>query len=273
MTPIALATQTGGSAIRPASYCGVVGFKPSFGLIDRRGVMPLSPSLDTVAVIGRSVDWVARCTAAIVDRPLLSVAARSLRVGLYLGSEDELDPLVAAALQEAAASFLSAGATVRSIALQADDAYLRRDHATIAIWEARAALSCHLDDPASLRATTRRVFATQSPCPGEFAAAVERAAHARANLERWFDGADIILAPSVTGPAPRRGSSGDPSPCLLWTLLHLPCLTLPTGIRDEGGLPIGIQLIAHPNEDPLLIAAARLLESCIAARHSKATQR
>lgn len=272
MTPIALATQTGGSTIRPASYCGVIGFKPSFGLINRRGMMPLSPSLDTIAVIARSVDWTAKCVDAIADRRLAPVAARALHVGLYAASEAPPHPLVAAALQNAAAAFASIGATIRQIEPQPDDVALRDDHATIVFGEAHATLFRYLDHPASLRAATRRLFAAPPPSPAMLAAAGERAARARADVERWFDDVDIVLAPSVTGPAPRRGCSGDPTPCIVWTLLHLPCLTLPTGVCDDGGLPIGVQLIARPGADALLIAAARVLESAIDARHGKPAQ-
>lgn len=265
MIPLALATQTGGSAIRPASYCGVIGFKPSFGLIDRTGVLPLSPSFDTVAVIGRTVDLVASFAGVIAQRTWPSPApVHGLTVGLYATdatSGATLHPLVRAALAAAEVAFRSTGAVLRRIEPRREDTVLCGDHATIALTEARQSLSRYLHDPSSqLRAATRRAFAAQMPSSRTIAAAHRRAGRARNDVDRWFGDSDVLLAPAVTGPAPRRGNSGDPTPCIVWTLLHLPCLTLPTCVTDDDNLPIGVQLIARAGADASLIDAARLLE-------------
>ncbi|HEX9288358.1 MAG TPA: amidase [Anaeromyxobacteraceae bacterium] len=259
MVPAALGTQTAGSVIRPASFCGVVGWKPSHGLLPLAGVSPLAPSLDTLGLFAREVEDLPLLTnalgAALAPVPPL---ASPPRVGLC---RTDQWPLATAetrrAVEEAAAKMTAAGAEVREVEL-ADLAGLAEAQATImAVEIARSLAAERREHEALLSASLRKLIddgATTSP--ERHAAAIARADLARRRFPEVFAGLDVLLTPSATGEAPAGlESTGDPAFCRIWTLLHAPCVNLPAATGPQG-LPVGIQLVGAPGRDGQLLAAA-----------------
>jgi len=270
MVPLALGSQTGGSLIRPAAYCGVVGYKPSFGLIDRCGTKPLANSLDTLGVIARSVDDAAYFAETLMRRQLLDKSMpKRLRVGLY-GVErwSHLSVATRDALHQAAAAFKRAGASLVEMREFPQHEALQQAHQTIAHWEITAALAfeCNHYLP-RLRVLTQAYLSDTPPLYEAYEAARALAATARAGLAARFGQCDVLLAPAVSGEAPEGiEHAGDPIHCLMWTLLHAPCLTLPV-TKGPLGLPVGVQLIGRIRDDPRLLAAGMVLEQALVQSH------
>ncbi len=263
MVPIALGTQTGGSVLRPASYCGVFGYKPSFGAFNRKGVYPAAESLDTIGVIARSLDDIALLSAVLELRTPAPIASldRAPRVGLCrtpLWSNAQ--PETVAAVEEAAAKLAKAGASVREISLPQEFAGLRNAaRETINNFE-RAAAMAHEWQAHRERISERlrkRIEIGRAMPRSEYLAALRLGEDCRAQLPEIFDGIDVLLAPCVNGEPPRGlAETGDPGFQAIWTILHTPALTMPTH-RGPNGLPVGIQLLAPRFDDARLFACAR----------------
>ncbi len=264
MVPLAFGSQTAGSVIRPASYCGIVGYKPSFGRLPRSGLWPLSDSLDTVGVYARSVDDAALLAAAAgalggeaaTPRPL----ARPPRIGLYRSPEWEwAEPPMRAAVEAAATALAQAGAEVREVASPPGFEALADAHWTILGYEVARAMAheraVHGDRLTDgLREFTDRHAALSE---SEYRPALALAQDARARLEEVFAGVDVVLSAAAPGEAPAGlETTGDPVMNRVWTLLHTPCVTIPAG-RGPGGLPLGVQIAGRIGDDGLTLAAAR----------------
>ncbi|HEX7816829.1 amidase [Dyella sp.] len=266
MVPVALATQTGGSIIRPAAYCGVVGFKPSFGLIDRTGIKPLSPSLDTVGVIARRVDDAACFSEILARRPWRSQAStRSVRIGRYdTANWGRLAPAVNEALRESSQVLTQLGFALDDVKASTNESQLKDAYQTIVLWEIAATLAYeHARGFDRLREQTRAVLTHPGPTLYEYDTAQAQAQMARTRLDALFGTCDVLLAPAVPDIAPAGiAQSGDPSHCLLWSLLHTPAITLPV-TTGPLGLPVGVQLIARVGNDALLLAVANRLEQAL----------
>jgi Asp-tRNA(Asn)/Glu-tRNA(Gln) amidotransferase A subunit family amidase len=263
MVPLALGTQTGGSIIRPASYCGIVGYKPSFGLIDRTGVKPLVHSLDTVGVLARTVDDAQWFAGVLSRRDLTAAPHGSLRVGRY-GAQHwhELSAAAQKALHRAGEVFEHAGATLIDLPLPSWHEGLQATFSTIVLWDVASSLAFerhhHL---ARLRAETRKVLGYETPSASEYDEALAEATARRASLDALFGDCDVLLAPAVPDEAPEGiVHSGDPSYCVPWTLLHTPSLAIPV-CHGPRGLPMGVQLVARMGDDARLLAAGRMLEA------------
>ena len=270
MAPLAFGTQTAGSVIRPAAFCGIVGFKPSFGAIPRAGTKLLADSLDTVGVMARGVDDVALFSAVLSGRPELNrpgAAAAAPTIGVCLTLPGAASPSDATLrLIEAAARRVEArGATLRPLQLPAGFERLIEAHKTVMAYEAasalayerlfhRAALSpalaASLDDGAAID-------------PARYDAAREDAKRIGATVAIAMAGLDAVLAPAALDEAPLGlGATGDPVFCRPWTLLLLPCLTLPAGLGPHD-MPIGAQLVAGLRCDARLLAIARFVEAAL----------
>jgi len=272
MVPLALGSQTGGSVIRPAAYCGVVGYKPSFGLIDRCGTKPLAESIDTLGILARSVDDVIYFAESLMRRHLSSngAASKHLTVGLY-GMEQwsDLSEAAYAALNDAVDAFRTVGVTLVEVPRFALHDALVQAHQTIAHWEITAALASeanlHLQ---RLREQTRAYLEAPPPAFDDYETAMTVATKARAELAMDFGQCDVFMAPAVPDEAPLGiAYAGDPIHCLMWTLLHAPCLTLPV-TRGPLGLPMGVQLIGRIRDDARLLEAGMLLEQALRHRQS-----
>ncbi len=260
MVPAALGSQTAGSVIRPAAFCGVFGFKPSHGLISLAGVSPLAPSLDTLGFFARNVvdlPLIARALGMALgpSRPLTSTS----RIGLC---RTEVWPMARAETQriveEAAGKLARAGAAVSEVELGPELAGLYDAQKTImAVEIARSFAALRSDRGEFLSSSLRELIDSgAATLPGRYQAAQDHAGRARRQLPRVFADLDLLLTPSAPGEAPAGlESTGDPAFCRIWTLLQLPCVNVP-GASGPHGLPVGVQLVGPPGGDAELLAAA-----------------
>lgn len=268
MLPLALGTQTGGSVIRPAAFCGVAAIKPSFRLLPMVGVKTFSWALDTLGLFGASIPDVARALALIADRPdigSLGDASRAPRIGLCRqGFAGDADADADAVLVRAARAAEAAGAVVADLTLPEPFARAWAVHPLIQDFEARQALAweyaTHRDTlPPVLGAQLDRA---QALTAAEYDDARRSAHRARRGLKDVFAEFDAILTYSATGRAPRGlGSTGDPRFNRLWTLMGVPCVSLPV---PGDGLPLGVQVIARFGGDGQALAVAGLIETALA---------
>ena len=261
MVPVAFGTQTGGSVLRPASFCGVFGFKPTFGAFNRRGLFPAAESLDTIGLFARSLPDLELLSAVLGlasegQRPF----ERCPRIGLCRTPLwERAQPETVAALEDAAERLSRAGALIKAVNLPDIFAGLReaaretinnyeRAHAMAYEWNTnKRKISDRLQKRIELGLAMRR---------SEYLAALQLGEQCRAQLAAVFDNVDVLLAPCVNGEAPRGLSeTGDPSFQTIWTILHTPAMSLPTH-RGPNGLPVGIQLVGPRYADRQLLAWA-----------------
>jgi Asp-tRNA(Asn)/Glu-tRNA(Gln) amidotransferase A subunit family amidase len=270
MVPVAIGTQTGGSVIRPAAYCGVAGYKPSFRLVPMVGVKTFSWSLDTAGFFAASAADVAAFVTRLTGRPLdvEPVDPSTLRIGLYRTSVwDQADGDARAALSLAAERAASAGASILEIDEPEILAAAREAHSTIQNFEAGIALGFeyahHRDRMSEILRTT--LEQGRAIAPEAYDAARSVARRARHETGELFQHVDLILTPAVTGAAPRGlSSTGSPVFNKLWTLTGNPCVNVP-GAANKAGMPVGIQLVARFGRDRLALSAASWLESLLVA--------
>ncbi|MFC0388502.1 amidase [Muricoccus vinaceus] len=261
MVPLALGTQTGGSVLRPASFCGVVGLKPSFGAIPRPGMKLMADSLDTIGLMARTVEDAALFLAVLTadpPEPLPDIPAP--RIGLCRTALWELaQPAAREAVEDAARRLEAAGATLRDVSLPPDFAGLTEARVTINDHEIARALADEWTNHREglserLAATVEKGRAIPRTA---YAAAQGAAEFARARFPDAMAGCDALLTLGAAGEAPEGlASTGDSRFQGLWTLLHGPAIGLPTH-RGPKGLPVGVQLVAPRHADRRLLAVAR----------------
>lgn len=263
MLPLALGTQTAGSLIRPAAYCGVVGYKPSFGRVPRAGVKAVAESLDVVGGFGRTVRCVALLAAALAgDRRLVAWAddppAEAPRIGLAPTPDaPEAGPDIQSLWTRTAAA-LAGLAPVREAHLPAQFAALVPAQKVVMGYEAARSLAHERMRHAAALSTPLRTLLDEGwRIPSAEADAARATARlVGAEVDALFDDHDVLLAPSTHGEAPAGlEHTGDPLFCRSWSLLGLPCVHLPLGTGTLG-LPIGLQLVGRFGDDARLLAAA-----------------
>ena len=269
MVPLAFGTQTAGSIIRPASFCGVVGYKPSFGLVAISGTKALAPSLDTVGGFARDVADIALFIAALTGRPELvpkAPAARP-RIGVYRTQPwEQAQPATIAALDDARERLARAGASIAE--RPAFAAFDRLVPAQVAIMGHEMARNLAWERTSRGNEVMPRTAALFTEglaiTPATYDEARRGAAAARAQLAEFFGDFDAMLVPAAPGEAPPAATTGDPVFNRPWTLLHVPCITLP-GRRGPAGLPVGVQLVGPPHGDAALLAVALFAEAAFGA--------
>jgi Asp-tRNA(Asn)/Glu-tRNA(Gln) amidotransferase A subunit family amidase len=266
MVPLAIGTQTGGSVIRPAAYCGVVGFKPSFGLFPPAGMRINTEALDTVGIMARSVGDIALFRAAMMAIPYSppAIPQTAPRLGLCRGPHwNEAQPEGRAVLEAAAERLAAAGASVGETELPPEcaeaDEWQRvlgsfeglRNHMP-ELYRHEALLSPRLRDEKIALGRELSLDAFRSACRG--------AEKARRTAQEWVSGFHAILTLPAAGQAPRGlGDTGSAVFNSLWTQLYMPCVTLPAGSGPDG-LPVGVQLIARRHADEPLLQVALWVE-------------
>jgi Asp-tRNA(Asn)/Glu-tRNA(Gln) amidotransferase A subunit family amidase len=262
MLPLALGTQTAASIIRPAAYCGVVGYKPSAHRVPRAGVKSLSETLDTVGGFGRSVRDVALLGAVLTDdaRLLTDFDGRAPRIGLcatpdWRAANEDIGAIWALA-QTVLAPHAAALATAAWPAEMVDLVALQK--AVMAHEMARALSAERVQHRSALSPRLQALFDDGLTISGErHAAHLAQVGASRRIADAWFDRYDVLLCPSTTGEAPvGTDATGDPLFCRGWTLLGLPCVHLPFG-SGRNGLPVGLQLVVRQGEDHRLLACAQ----------------
>jgi Asp-tRNA(Asn)/Glu-tRNA(Gln) amidotransferase A subunit family amidase len=269
MVPLALGTQTGGSVIRPASYCGAAGMKPSYGLLPTVGVKTFSWSLDTVGLMAASADDLGFALAILAGRPELDGPAAELK-GLRIGvtRQDfagEAEPGSEPALSLACELFVEAGAKLVELATPQALAEAFRAHGPLQDFEATQALAweyaTHRDAlPPKLRAYLDGARATT---PAQYDEARRSSRRGRDACRDFLSEVDVVVSYAAPGEAPDTlGSTGDSRFNRLWTLLGTPCLTIPV-LKGPRGLPVGVQIIGRFGADESVIAVAKTLEKLV----------
>jgi Asp-tRNA(Asn)/Glu-tRNA(Gln) amidotransferase A subunit family amidase len=271
MIPLAVGTQTGGSVIRPASYCGVAAIKPSFRILPTVGVKCYSWTLDTVGLFAAGVEDLALGLSAITSRPELlpGAAIERPRIGIVMQEfAGAPEPASVEALRIASAAVERAGATVRALAAPAMVADAWGAHETVQEFEAHQALAWEYQTqyeamPPLLRA---RLDQTSGILPADYDEARRIANRGRKALAKIFEDVDALLTFSAPGAAPKGlASTGDASFNKLWTLMGVPCVNVPAYVAD-GGLPVGVQVIARFGNDAGALKVARFVEDALARR-------
>jgi Asp-tRNA(Asn)/Glu-tRNA(Gln) amidotransferase A subunit family amidase len=272
MVRVAFGSQTGGSVIRPATFCGVVGFKPTYQLVPLTGVHPLAPSCDTLGWFARAVaDAVAVLEAVAPPEPGESsaVPAGGLRIGVYRSHDwGASGPGTVTAMSRAIEALRSAGADVVEVDPLGEFEGMGHAQATVMFAEAARTLAWERRTGGeSLSPGLRRLLDWGDKVTGgEYRAAQRKAAAARVALDARLadEGFDALLTPAVPDEAPGLETTGDPVFCRVWTLLGVPAVTLPAG-QGASGLPVGVQLIGARWDDRALLGVAGTVESVLAA--------
>ena len=270
MLPLALGSQTGGSVIRPAAFCGVTGFKPSFQLIPTVGMKAFSWHLDTVGLFAAGVADVAFAASAITERDLrvdrgAPAAPRIALVRTHLWPQ--ASAAMQAALEAAGRAAEAAGASVTELALPPILQDAERLHRTIQDYEAFRALAYEYDHHREAIADRLRQQLDNAAAisAADYDSARSVAKRARAALVDWMSGYDVVLTPSAPNAAPPGlGSTGDPMFNRLWTQMGTPCVNVPMSRADE--LPLGLQLVGRFGRDRGVLEAALFLERAIAPK-------
>ncbi|MBX3500984.1 MAG: amidase [Alphaproteobacteria bacterium] len=282
MVPGAIGSQTGGSVIRPAAFCGVVGFKPTHGMIPRSGALLLSRTLDHVGVFARSVADAALLAEAMVGfdeedadtrprarPPLASVAIEKPPLAprfafVRTAAWNLAEPVTAEAFAELVDVLGEAAVEVELGSRFAGTQDLHR-----AIMEVEMAYNLHRDHEKGATLLSERLRAQIERGRGrlavDYAAAIAAIEPLNEALEDVFNEYDAILTPAAPGPAPKGlGSTGDPAFCVTWTYLGVPAVTLPL-LRTTDGMPLGVQLVGRRGGDARLLRTANWLVQTLGA--------
>lgn len=262
--PCALGTQTAGSIIRPASFCGVIGYKPTYDAFDYRGLHPLAPSLDTLGLFVRSFADLALLRQALsLTAPAALADARPPRIGFCrTGQWLRGDAAMRAALEACAAQLAGAGAEVVEIDLAPAFDDLVAAQTLIFSAEAARGLAREWRDHAGLLSPELAALLEQGRryTPAMEADAQQLARDCRAALAAIFATVDVLLTPSCIGEAPAGlGNTGDPLFNRIWTMLHVPCVSYPIGTGPLG-LPLGAQVVGPHGADDAVIAHASWMQ-------------
>jgi len=269
LVPLAIGSQTGGSTIRPASYCGVVGFKPTLALLPTAGMKCFSWSLDTVGLFARTVSEAAAFAQAVSGTRIGAPPVRAAS-GWVVGVPEaypwgELSPSARQAMERGVATLRQAGAQLRPCPLPEWAGTAFAIHDIIQGWEAVRSLAHEMDTAADRLSALLREYLSGALkiTDAEYAAAQRRSAQVQAAARGWFDGIDVLLTPGAPDEPPQGyGSTGVSTFNRAWTLLGTPCVGVP-GAVGVNGRPMGLQLIARPGEDALCLAAGAMLEAAL----------
>lgn len=261
MVPLALGTQTAGSIIRPAAFCGVVGYKPSLGRVPGAGVKSLSPAMDVIGGFGRSVKDAALLGAVLTGdlRLLQGQEPGALRIGLFRSPWGlDADADTQAAWTEATRVLAAHTDACQDVAMpQRFDELVQLQKDVMTFEMARSLSHERLRHREALSPQLQSLLDTGMAISGiTHAANLQRTAEWRLRIDSLFERHDVLLTPSTIGEAPEGlEATGDPLFCRSWSLLGLPAVHLPFATGRKG-LPVGLQLVGRHGEDHRLLAAA-----------------
>jgi aspartyl-tRNA(Asn)/glutamyl-tRNA(Gln) amidotransferase subunit A len=269
MVPLALGSQTVGSVLRPAAYCGVVGVKPTHGLIPVAGVIPLAWSLDHVGVFGRSVADAALALGVLARRNLAPGPARAPRLALAPELLSHASPEVADHVQVVARAFTRAGASVVEVKLPASFGEL---HAAGRVVLESEAATYHARDFGAHAADygpeiRRGIEAGLKISATAYLAANRLRLAFRDEVMPLLNAHDALLSPTAPAPAPDLSTTGDAWHCAPWSYAGVPSASLPSGLASSG-LPLAIQLVQAAGAEARLLAVAAWCERELAFTHA-----
>ncbi|MBO6521264.1 MAG: amidase [Rhodospirillales bacterium] len=275
--PLSVGTQTGGSMIRPASYCGIHGFKPTFGSISRAGMFPLARPLDHPGVYARSIDDIALIGDVLMVKDPADLDMRGhprgkladalsapageppkiafVRGPMWEQGEDYLDDVMQGAL-------VQLGKHVQEVEMTGvfDRALACQETVMMANVLANIGDYCRDHADKVREETHRRAKSGEGIAADDYIKAIEFRDTIAAALDRMFDGYDVLITAGATGEAPEGlGSTGNAAFQKMWTLLGVPTVTLPM-LKGPNGLPIGLQVIGRYAHDGDMLRHARWIE-------------
>ncbi len=284
--PVAIGTQTNGSVIRPASFCGVYGFKPSFGLLPRTGVFEQSPSLDQIGVFARSIDDIALVTEIINGDDGIDPASKGmapLRLLEICRSEPPVPPKfcffktpwwsqVEPQAQEAYMALIEHLGDQVVVVLEMPEVVEKTAQWLKTVHQAELAFALqseYLNHPDKLSARLKQQIEAGMITPVmDYLAARDRMEHVRFAFEEYFERFDAILCPAALGPAPKGlASTGDPIMQTIWSFSGLPAINLPM-LTSLDGLPLGVQAVGAYKNDARLLRSARWLMNEFASQET-----
>jgi amidase len=263
MVPIAIGTQTTGSTIRPASFCGIFGYRPTYGDHRMHGVMEASGSLDTLGILARSIEDI-----VLYNDVLLGIPPRAItdvnappRIGLCRSHIwDKFEPYTRKLVEDAAERLARAGAKVSDVTLPRNFEQLNDAHRWISSFEFARTFTWEIENHWSEISDTLRGGRLNDGISGSFerySAAKQTAEQCRTQLDALFADYDVMLTPAAFGEAPIGMFAFDGVPLYqIWTALHVPVMSLPV-FKGPNKLPVGLQLIAKRHDDRRLFACAR----------------
>ncbi len=280
VVPLAIGSQTNGSMIRPAAFCGVVGFKPGFGAIPRSGVMAAATSLDQLGIFGRSVEDVALAAEAVIGADDEDAASAGQAAGgLYAvaTSDPPVRPAIAfvktPAWDRAEPATRNAFEELCGVIGDVDEVPLPEVfdgaldlHRVVMAVEMAKSLGGYVDKAPELISDAFKGLVAEGRAVSayDYLAARDWQPILSSGLDAIFDRYDAILTPSAPGEAPKGlGSTGDPCFCTLWTFCGAPSINLPL-MTGENGLPLGAQLVGRKGDDARLLRTARWLAAHVA---------
>jgi len=268
--PVAVGTQTNGSVIRPAAFCGVVGFKPSLDSLPIQGALPFAETLDQVGVFARTVADTAYFASSLAEpgtfAPEIEALSRPPKIAVLPRFPwNAAEPAAAKHLQMSLKRLAEAGTELKAVALPDDFDEAHRVHRTIMLYEGAR-------EHAPRQAVHRRVMSAAlnaaideglAMSHDDYRSALAKRAALAVLARDLFEDCDALASLPAPGVAPARlDVTGDPSFCTLWTLVGFPALTLPVGLSD-GGLPYGMQLAGAAGGDDRLLRVASWCEAVI----------
>ena len=267
MVPIAFGNQTAGSLIRPASFCGICAFKPTHGITDLTGILPLEPTFDTLGYMGRSFDDLASFFAIVHDKqpePLSDGLDRPPRIGLCRTPQwSHAEQASIDAVEGAADRLAGLGAEVDEVALPADFGDLVETHTrALNVGLSRSLIEDYRNHKDMMGDIVCGLIEDGLACSPENAAALfEHAADCRGKINDAFGNWDVFLCPSVVGEAPAGiAATGSPIFQVIWTLLNVPIATIP-GAAGPNGLPVGVQFVGRRGDDATVLRLAKWFHS------------
>ncbi|SFC63024.1 amidase [Tropicimonas isoalkanivorans] len=274
--PVALGTQTGGSVIRPASFCGICAIKPTWSRISREGIKMYAPSLDTLGWFARSVDDLSLVYDSLVPDPALPLDAPEpgqLRIAIcHTPFPDCADLATRRGLARVGALLEACGVSVSTLDLPPEFDGIDDSARVVMRAEGRAAfLPEYRTDYADLNDHFRALVENvEGIGDDDLRRAYDHAAQCRARFDMIASDYDAVLTYSVPGEAP-RGLSNNGSAAFnsLWTLLHVPCVTVPV-MQGTSGLPVGLTVTGPRFADRAVMAVARVVHAAVAAEEREA---
>lgn len=261
--PLAIGTQTTGSTIRPASFCGAFGYRPTYGDLRCTGVKEAAGSLDTLGLIARSIEDIALYRDVLLGIEQQPIPAKSgvPRIGFCRTHVwPVLEPYTQRLLEDAAKKLAQAGAKVKEVMLPAEFERIEDAHRWISGFEFARNFTWEIEnhwEGISERLRNGRIKDGLSCSLERYLEARNSAEQCRAMFADAFGDCDVLLTAAATGEAPiGLSSTGNVSPSAIWTVVYAPSVTLPV-FKGPNGLPVGAQLVAKRNEDRKLFSAAR----------------